>query len=116
MMDGYSRQARARLKEKDEQFIKTHRSDTDEQLLAYLRGCAEKLGHSPVSMEVYGQALLRERFGGWKQALERAGLPLPASQPKNLKSCAIYKEELARIRAAKKRANEEKYRRAAEGW
>ena len=61
------------------------------------------------------QALLQERFGGWKQALERAGLPLPASQPKNLKSCAIYKEELARIRADKKRANEEKYRRAAEG-
>lgn len=114
MMDEYCRQARARVKEKDEQFIEAHRGDTDEQLLAYLRSCAEKLGHSPTAMEVYGQALLRERFGGWGEVLTKAGLPMPVNSPKKMKHCAIYKVELDRIRAAKKRANEEKYRRAAE--
>ena len=54
-----------------------HHTDTDWQLLDYIRQCAMELGHTPVKKEVLGSALIRERFGSWATALVLAGLELP---------------------------------------
>ena len=63
--------------DRDWEWSKHHRTDTDEELLAYLRQCAETLGHSPVKAEVEGSSYILKRFGSWPLALELAKLPLP---------------------------------------
>lgn len=63
--------------ERDRLWGKTHENDTDEQLLAYLRQCAERLGHSPVKAEVEGGNYIAKRFVTWPLALQLAELPLP---------------------------------------
>ena len=35
----------AAMRRKDAEFVAAHRDDTDEQLIAYLRQCAQELGH-----------------------------------------------------------------------
>ena len=63
--------------ERDRQWGEVHASDTDEQLLEYLRQCAERLGHSPVKAEVEGGNYIAKRFATWPLALQLAELPLP---------------------------------------
>lgn len=77
-----SRKEQAKLEtearaERDRLWGETHENDTDEQLLAYLRQCAEALGHSPVKAEVEGGGYLAKRFINWSLALHLAELPLP---------------------------------------
>lgn len=56
------------------------RSATDEELVAALREVAQRLGKSTITVAEfadgshYSAAVLRSRFGSWKQALQRAGL------------------------------------------
>ena len=54
-----------------------HEEDTDEQLLHYLRCCAQHLGHTPVVREVEGGGYIAKRFINWPLALHLAQLPLP---------------------------------------
>lgn len=54
-----------------------HEEDTDEQLLQYLRCCAQHLGHTPVVREVEGGGYIAKRFINWPLALHLAQLPLP---------------------------------------
>ncbi|MBR6574482.1 MAG: hypothetical protein IKK61_05770 [Clostridia bacterium] len=63
--------------ERDLLWGEAHENDTDEQLLTYLRQCAERLGHSPVKAEVEGGAYIAKRFITWPLALQLAELPLP---------------------------------------
>ena len=63
--------------ERDRQWGEAHESDTDEQLLEYLRQCAETLGHSPFKAEVEGGNYIAKRFVTWPLALQLAELPLP---------------------------------------
>ena len=63
--------------ERDRLWGEAHGQDTDTQLLAYLRQCAEKLGHSPFKAEVEGGGYIARRFVSWPLALQLAGLPLP---------------------------------------
>jgi len=60
--------------QREEEFARNHRKDTDEELLAYLRDCAAKLGRVPNKHEVAGFILIKSRFGPWPRVLERAGL------------------------------------------
>lgn len=64
-----------------------HRADTEEQILAYVRSCAEELGYSPFCREVLGGEYIAERLVCWPVVLELAGLPMaqgmkPPSQAK----------------------------------
>ena len=49
----------------------------DDEILEYLRTCAEALGHAPYSYEVEGGRYIAERFVSWSIALTEAKLPLP---------------------------------------
>lgn len=82
----------AALKVKEKQFEIDHADDTDDQLIAYIRQCAEEIGHSPCKEEVIGGKFLTSRFGGWMKLIIAAGLSTPkdSRKPERRK---IYKEE-----------------------
>ena len=54
-----------------------HATDTDEQLLDYLKKCAVELERSPVMKDVEGGHYIAKRIGSWPLALTLAELPLP---------------------------------------
>ena len=68
---------REALAERDREWAAEHETDTDEELLDYLRSCAEELGYTPVRREVLGSTYISERFGNWSVALYHARLPFP---------------------------------------
>lgn len=85
------RQAQLRDQEaRDQAWGLLHETDTEAQLLDYVRQCAEQLGHTPVSREVEGSTWIAHRIGSWSLVLTLAGLPLPkgmeAPKPKTLKA------------------------------
>ena len=59
----------------DLEWVAAHQHDTDEALLAYLRRCADNLGHTPSMREVLGGLYISKRFGNWGVAIHEAGLP-----------------------------------------
>lgn len=63
--------------EQDMVWGESHEEDTDDQLLEYLRCCAQELGHTPVVREVEGGGYIAKRFINWPLALQLAQLPLP---------------------------------------
>ena len=67
------------LQAQEEQFELEHGSDTDGQLADHLRGCAQRLGHSPWPKEIVGGEMICRRFGSWDRALEAARLPRPVT-------------------------------------
>lgn len=67
----------AAIRRKNVEFAQAHRADSQEQLLTYLRQCAQELGHTPYPREIFGGAMIAERFGGWSKAVDAAGLPAP---------------------------------------
>lgn len=80
--------------ERDRLWGETHENDTDEQLLAYLRQCAERLGHSPVKAEVEGGTYIAKRFITWPLALQLAELPLPKGmKPAGNKDVNAYRRQ-----------------------
>lgn len=99
-----SRKEQAKLEEearaeRDRLWGEGHESDTDEQLLTYLRHCAETLGHSPVKAEVEGGEYIAKRFITWPLALQLAKLPLPKGmRPPGNKAVSAYQ----RLQTAKR--------------
>lgn len=63
--------------ERDARWGEAHGNMSDNEILDYLRTCAETLGHSPYSYEVEGGRYIAERFVSWSIALTEAGLSLP---------------------------------------
>ncbi len=59
---------------REEEFFQKHKSDTDEELLSYLKSIAVKTGHAPSKHEVIGFAYIKSRLGPWPRVLEKAGL------------------------------------------
>ena len=108
----------AAMRRKNAEFAAAHRDDTDEQLIAYLRQCAQELGHSPYPREVFGGGMIAEHFGGWSKALTAAGLPYPTHRVsdkgrriyhKTMKEQSrIFDERQAQKREALRAANLEK--------
>ena len=86
---------KAALKEKEEEFIKEHANDSDDQLLAVIKARAGELGHPPRAVEVIGATLICERFGSWGAALEAADLGFPTGASR-LRDSQLYKREYAR--------------------
>ena len=83
------------MEAQEQEFIRNRSKDSDEQLLAYLRFCAQLLGHTPWPREIVGGSLLETRFGSWEAALIRAKLPRTTTPDKC--TCFVrYQEETQR--------------------
>ena len=95
------------LEQQEKQFRKEHESDTDAELLMYLRTCSIRLRHAPWPGEVIGGSYIEERFGAWNRALALAKLPAPhtANQQKYF---ARYQEEVERQKGVYRRRKAEK--------
>ena len=83
------------LEEQEQEFAQNRGNDGDEQLLEYLRFCAQHLGHTPWPREIIGGCLIEKRFGSWEMVLARANLPKPTI-PDKLSEFARYAEETKR--------------------
>ena len=103
------------LEEQEEVFRREHETDTDEQLIAYLRQCAVEVNHVPWPGEILGGTVIAERFGSWESALAAANL----QKPKGLNKPGIFprvkqeeerQKEIYRQRKAEKKALAEKRR------
>ena len=86
------------LEAQEQEFAASRGSDSDEQLLSYLRYCAEILGHTPWPREIVGGGLIEERFGSWPNALLQAKLPAPNTPDKT--SCFARYEDVTRQQKA----------------
>lgn len=65
------------LRRRNAQFAQEHSGASDEELLAYVRGEAGRLGFTPNAGEIIGGGYLSSRFGGWKNVVTAAGLKAP---------------------------------------
>lgn len=86
------RMVRQSLAQKEQDFRQSWQEQPDEALLEYLRQGAKRIGHSPHEREILGGEYLSERFGGWDNVLERAGLPQPVT-PDSPQQFARIREE-----------------------
>ena len=114
------------LELQEQQFREAHGSDTDEQLLSYLRSCAVKLNHTPWPGEILGGSLIEERFGSWERALALARLPEPhtMNQSKHFarvrleteKQKELYRQKKAekKILSARRRAEQDAKRKKSD--
>ena len=75
------------------QALKAHASDTDGQLIAYLRSSAMKLHHVPWPGEIAGGTVIAQRFGSWERALAIAKLPRPEGPNKSSAFLRVKQEE-----------------------
>ena len=72
------------LDAQEETFSGAHASDSDEQLIAYIKEQANLLQYTPRYKEIIGWQLIEQRFGSWEEALKKAGLRICSS-------CAVNK-------------------------
>ena len=104
------------LEQQEQEFLVAHETDTNEQLLDYLRTCAVKLNHTPWPEEILGGSVILARCGSWERALALAKLPEPKTlnQSKNFvrirqeteKQKEVYRQRKAekKVLSAKRRA------------
>ena len=96
------------LEQQEQEFQQQHESDTDEQLLAYLRAWAIRKHHTPWPGEIIGGKYIQVRFGSWNRALLLARLPAPktANQSKffaRVREETEKQKEIYRQRKAEKK-------------
>ena len=95
------------LQQQEESFREQHESDTDQQLLLYLRAWAVRLHHTPWPGEIQGGSLIQERFGSWERAVLLARLPAPRGLNQQ-KYFARVQEETERQKEVYRRKKAEK--------
>lgn len=83
------------LEAQEQEFVSHRGSDSNEQLLSYLRDCAALLHHTPWPREIVGGSMIAQRFGTWHNALQEAQLPWPRT-PDKVTSFARYQAETER--------------------
>ena len=83
------------LQEQEKAFAEEHGADSEEQLLAYVRACAEQLGHTPWPREIVGGSFLLHRFTVWSNVLKKADL-MPPSLPDKMICFVRFTEETER--------------------
>ena len=96
------------LEAREEEFRKEHETDTDAQLLVYLRQCAGKLQHTPWPGEILGGRVIAERFGSWENALAAANLPRPRGENKMSAFQRVKQEESRQKEIYRQRKAEKK--------
>ena len=62
------------LQKQEAEFARTHKRDTDDELIAYIVKCSKELGRCPKKEDIIGHTYLKQRLGPWPRILERAGL------------------------------------------
>ena len=101
------------LEAKEDCFLQDHKSDTEEELIGYLQQSAKELGYSPRYKEIEGWKLMKQRFGSWNGALEKAGLS-PAARypvtklPRIMEETERQKEQYRQNKAKKKRKHQQR--------
>ena len=89
-----AKQAQEERMARDMEWGEKHETDTDEQLLDYLKKCAAELERSPVMKDVVGGNYIAKRFGSWPLALTLAELPLPKGmRPPNQRQVDAYRKK-----------------------
>ena len=83
------------LLKQEKVFAEEHSVDSDVQLLAYVRSCADRLGHTPWPREIAGGSFLLHRFITWDNVLKKADL-IPPSLPDKMTCFARFTEETER--------------------
>ena len=83
------------LETQEQEFTLRHGTDSDGQLLSYLRVCADALKHTPWPREIVGGSLIEKRFGSWQMAIVKAKLPMQTT-PDKLTGFGRYMEETER--------------------
>ena len=83
------------LLKQEKVFAEEHGADNEEQLLAYVRSCADRLGHTPWPREIAGGSFLLHRFITWDNVLKKADL-IPPSLPDKMTCFARFTEETER--------------------
>ena len=76
-----SKRLRARLEQRELDFVQEHREDTDAELLAYVSRRARELKRMPHPLELAGGEYLQKRLGDWQSLATALGY-LPASRKK----------------------------------
>ncbi|MGN1009052.1 MAG: homing endonuclease associated repeat-containing protein [Butyricicoccus sp.] len=76
-------------------FAQEHQDDTNEQLLEYLRQSAASLGYTPNACEIIGGKSISARFGGWRNAVQAAGLKQPDAV-REIRQQKLFREEYHR--------------------
>ena len=84
------------LRQRNEEFKKEYAKASEEKFVAYMRKCAERLGHTPHKVEVIGADYINRYFGNWGRVIVAAKLPPVSSTPPKLEHCEIYKQEFRR--------------------
>ena len=79
-------------KKQNDAWLEEHANDTDEQLIAYLRGAVTDPAQCRKPGSVPGGYCLARRFGGWKKALAAAGVT-EAEEPQPEKQAQPPPEE-----------------------
>ena len=99
------------MAQQEQAFRDQHGTDTDEELLTYLRTWAIRLQHTPWPDEIEGGRFIQERFGSWDRALALARLPAPRTVNRN-KDFARYQMETEKQKEVYRRKKAEKKLRA----
>jgi hypothetical protein len=106
------------LEEQEQRFIRDHASDSDEQLINYIKEQAAVLCYTPRYKEIIGWQLIEQRFGSWEAALRKANLrictncsfnKLPRIQQEVERQKAIYRQKKAekKERSSQRRMEQE---------
>ena len=103
-----ARMVRESLMQQETQFAETHKNDTDEELLAYLRKCASELGHSPYRKELVGGTYIEDRFGSWEKALIKAGISRHHTTPGKVSTFQLVIDETNRQKVIYRKRKKEK--------
>ena len=92
------------LEAQEESFAGIHASDSDEQLIQYIKEQTAFLGYTPRYKEIIGWQLIEQRFGSWEEALQKADLricsgcavnKLPRIQQEVERQKVIYRQRKA---------------------
>ena len=100
------------LESQEESFAGVHASDSDEQLIQYIKKQTAILGYTPRYKEIIGWQLIEQRFGSWEGALQKANLRICSG-------CAVNKlpriqQEVERQKAIYRQKKAEKKERSAQ--
>ena len=82
----------AALKEKEKSFSDLHAGDSEQELIQYVRRCADEMGYTPTIKEIIGGTYIAQRFGGWPAVLKKAELVADHACPAQTKRYIFMKE------------------------
>ncbi len=87
----------AALEEKEKSFSDLHAGDSEQELIQYVRRCADEMGYTPTMREVIGGTYIAQRFGGWPAVLKEAVLVANHACPALTKRYIFQKERAVQV-------------------